>query len=254
MRQALKLRFGLEGTRRPVDDVLGARRVTLVFAHMDDEVNACGLVLRLRAAGADVDLVVLTDGAANPWTDERVVGARTHFECRRDELLRSLQALGVSDVVLPRFPDSKLDAHVDEATRVVAQHLAARRSDLVITFDPAGLNRHRDHCAAHVAAVRAVRTVGSATSLAFLSPPPPFSFVLGCGFRSQAPVELRTLTLTDAERETKARLVEAYASQARTLRLMMLGLPPRAFFRAFPHEWYVWLDPDAARAWLATQR
>ena len=75
--QGLRLRLGVEGTRRAVESFAlpSLRRALLVFAHMDDEINAVGLMRRLRAQGVELDLMVLTDGAANPWTDARVVGA-----------------------------------------------------------------------------------------------------------------------------------------------------------------------------------
>jgi LmbE family N-acetylglucosaminyl deacetylase len=249
--QGLRLRLGLEGTRRPLDEAAlrSVRRATVVLAHMDDEINACGLLARLRAVGCDVDVVVLTDGAANPWTDARVVGARTHFECRRDELRESLRALGITQVTLPGLPDSRLREHLDTATALVTAHLRARQSDLVISFDPSGINGHADHVAAHVASRRALAASAHPTALACITPPPPFSYVLGSRFRSSAPVTIGTLRLSPREHALKVHLCATYASQARTLRLLMLGLPARSFFRLFPWEWYLWLDAPEAAAW-----
>ena len=252
--QGLRLRFGLEGTRTPVEslDLASLRRALVVVAHTDDEINTVGLLSRLRAAGVVVDLLVLTDGAANPWTDAKVVGARSHFECRRDELHAAMKALSVADAVLPALPDGKLAAHLDEATTIVRAELERRSPGLVITFDPGGINGHPDHVAANVAVRRALASSPNTPALAMITPPPPFSWALGTGFRSVTPPTIATLTLTAEERERKARVFDGYRSQWKTLRLLTGGLPPRVFFSLFPAEWFVWLSADAARGW-ATQ-
>lgn len=250
--QALRLRFGLEGDKQPVQvsALTSFRRTTIVLAHMDDEINATGLLSRLRQAGSELDIVVLTDGAANPWTDERVLAGRTHFECRRDELFEAMRVLEISASTLPAYPDSALEQHLAEATALLTQHFAARAPQLVLTFEPSGLNGHRDHIAAHVATRRALVESGVNSALAFITPPPPFSYVLGSGFRSPALAQFRTLTLTPDEHQRKAHLADTvYASQARTLKLLTGGLSAHSFFRLFAKEWYLWLDAPAAVEW-----
>lgn len=252
--QGLRLRLGVEGFRRPVESfsLPSLRRALLVFAHMDDEINAVGLVRRLRAADVEVDLVVLTDGAANPWTDARVVGERTHFECRRDELLEATALLGVNAPVLPALPDSKLNAHLDDATTAVHRVLEQRRPGLVVTFDPKGVNAHPDHMAAHEATKRALARTNEPAALAMLLPPPPFSFALGAGFRSEAPPDVATLRVTDEELELKARVFDGYRSQRKTLKLLTGGLSPRTFFGLFRAEWYLWLSAEQTCGWVGS--
>jgi LmbE family N-acetylglucosaminyl deacetylase len=249
--QALRFRLGLEGLRRPIE-ALGLEqhgRALLVFAHPDDEINAAGLVLRLRAAGVEVDLLVLTDGAANPWTDAEVVGGRSQFECRAEELRASTALLGLKSLRIPGLPDSKLSSHLFEAVTLVSQALSERPPGLVVTFDANGINRHPDHVAAHQAVRRALQGRVEGPALAMLLPPPPFSLALGAGFRWLQQPTVATLTLTDTERETKAKVFDAHRSQWRTLRLLTAGLSPRVFFRLFPHEWFLWLDRSQAAAW-----
>ncbi|MDX2008666.1 MAG: PIG-L deacetylase family protein [Myxococcaceae bacterium] len=241
----------MEGRRVPVETLglPGLERALLVFAHPDDEINAVGLVLRLRAAGVSVELLVLTDGAANPWTDETVVAGRTHLTCRTEELRASMSLLGVDGLTMPALPDSKLQAHLAAATDVVSRTLARGRPGLVVTFDARGVNGHPDHMAAHAAVRTALRGAPASPALAMLLPPPPFSWALGAGFRWQQTPTVATLTLREDELETKARAFEAHRSQQRTLRLLTAGVPPRTFFRRFPREWFLWLSPDEARAW-----
>lgn len=253
--QALRLRLGVEGRRRSVDGlVTGLRRALLVLAHPDDELNATGLIHRLRAGGAQVDLLVLTDGAANPWTDEGVVAGRTHFECRRAELVESARLLGVRELVLPAFPDGKLAAHHPRAVDVAAQHLVATRPEVVITFDRFGINHHPDHVAAHGVTRAALERSGVRAGVAMILPPPPFCWALGAGFRSLEPPTVATLELTADEHEAKARAFEAHRSQWKTLRLLTGGLPPRPFFALFDSEWFLWLDPAETERWLAATR
>jgi LmbE family N-acetylglucosaminyl deacetylase len=249
--QGLRLRLGVEG-RRVALDTLGLaalERALLVFAHPDDEINAVGLVCRLRRAGVQVELLVLTDGAANPWTDEAVVAGRSHLACRTDELRASMAILGAEGLTMPALPDSKLREHLVAAIDVVSQTIARVRPGLVVTFDARGINGHPDHMAAHAAVRSALHTSSTSPALAMLLPPPPFSWALGAGFRWQRTPTVATLTLEGDELEAKARAFEAHRSQQRTLRLLTAGLPPRTFFRHFPHEWFLWLSRDEARAW-----
>lgn len=250
--QALRLRLGVEGHKRPVERLISAlRRVLLVFAHPDDELNAAGLVARLVAQGATVDVMILTDGAANPWTDEAVAAGRTHFECRRAELESSMRVLGMRECVLPAFPDSALREHLPAATDAVTSELQRRQPELVITFDAKGLNDHPDHVATHHAVKGALRRVPSACALAMLLPPPPFCWALGAGFRSTFVPTVATLELTDDEHELKSRVFDGYRSQRRTLKLLTAGLPPRPFFSVFSSEWFLWLNASELKAWAA---
>jgi LmbE family N-acetylglucosaminyl deacetylase len=243
--------LGIEGLPTTLDGS-AFRRALLVVAHMDDEINLCGLVQRLRQYRVDVDIAVLTDGAANRWTDASVVGARSHFECRTEELSASMRLLGMSEAVLPAFPDSRLMEHVASAAEVLRLELSRRAPTLVVTFDPRGLNSHPDHIATHLA-VRGALSAGSTESaLAMVVPPPPFSWLVGAGFRSATVPSLLTLTLSDAEVARKAAVFQVYRSQARTLRLLTAGVPPNTFFRWFRREWYVWLNGDEAARWCAT--
>jgi LmbE family N-acetylglucosaminyl deacetylase len=250
--QGVRLRFGVEGRRTVIEPSALAPlgRALLVFAHMDDEINAVGLISRLCAAGVTVDCLVLTDGAANPWTDQAVVGARTHFQCRSDELGEVARLLGLSALLLPGLPDSRLKEHLSSAVDLTRAAIERLKPGLIITFDPKGVNAHPDHIAAHQAVRGALATSSHRCALAMLLPPPPFSWALGAGFRSGFMPTVATLSLTGDELEQKARVFDTYRSQRRTLKLLTGGLAPRTFFRLFPAEWYLWLSADEACAWV----
>lgn len=130
----------------------GFSRVTVVAAHPDDEtLGASGLLQRLHAAGAEVSLVVATDGeAAFPAADfaERRDLGRT----RRHELRDSLDAQGLHDVepIWLGLPDSGLAACADELTEALGEVVA--RSDLCLLPWPE--DPHPDHQAAGRAALQ----------------------------------------------------------------------------------------------------
>jgi LmbE family N-acetylglucosaminyl deacetylase len=253
--QGLRLRLGVEGRRLPVEALnpSSLRRALLVFAHPDDEINAAGLACRLRGAAVDVDLLVLTDGAANPWTDEAVVAGRTHLACRTEELCASMTVLGLRELTMPALPDAALREHLPAATSAVAEALERLEPGLVVTFDARGINGHPDHLAAHAAVRAALKARSTPPALAMLLPPPPFSWALGAGFRWHRPVTVATLTLRPDELEAKTRAFEAHRSQQRTLRLLTGGLPPRTFFGLFPHEWFLWLGAAEVAAWAGDE-
>ncbi|MDQ6796689.1 MAG: PIG-L family deacetylase, partial [Actinomycetota bacterium] len=99
--------------RLPSFDLSAPRRVVVVSAHPDDEtLGAGGCLMALQHNGAELSLVVATDGeAAYPALDavERSLLGRT----RRAELALALATMGLGDVVVHwlGLPDSALTDH-----------------------------------------------------------------------------------------------------------------------------------------------
>lgn len=128
-------------------------RLVVVAAHPDDETLGAGGFLRAaHAAGADVELVVATDGeAAYPGAsaEERAALGRT----RRDELREALTALGLGPVAVHwlGLPDSGLAAA--EAALVDALQPLLRTADAYLA--PWSGDPHPDHAAAGRAAAAA---------------------------------------------------------------------------------------------------
>ncbi|WP_410663357.1 PIG-L family deacetylase [Amycolatopsis sp. lyj-84] len=134
----------------PAEDV---RRVCVVAAHPDDEtLGVSGLIQRLHARGAEIRLVVATDGeAAFPGSspsERRALGAR-----RRVELLESLRCQGMGDVepVWAGLPDSALIEHEPELSDIVR----AVAADTELCLAPWPEDPHPDHRVAGRAAFRA---------------------------------------------------------------------------------------------------
>ncbi|WP_410652755.1 PIG-L family deacetylase [Amycolatopsis sp. cmx-4-54] len=134
----------------PAEDV---RRVCVVAAHPDDEtLGVSGLIQRLHTRGAEIRLVVATDGeAAFPGSsavDRRALGAR-----RRLELLEALRCQGMEDVepVWAGLPDSALTDNESELTDVVREVAA----DSELCLAPWPEDPHPDHRVAGRAVFRA---------------------------------------------------------------------------------------------------
>jgi LmbE family N-acetylglucosaminyl deacetylase/SAM-dependent methyltransferase len=116
-------------------------RTVVVAPHPDDEsLGAGGLVSGLAAAGATVDVVVCSDGAAAEVVMADGVDLRT---LRRDEVASAVRALtgGRSTVTLLDLPDGQLAHRHDELVERLRPLLAG--ADLVV--GPWPEDGHPDH-------------------------------------------------------------------------------------------------------------
>lgn len=130
----------------------------IVFApHPDDETLGCGgTILRKRAAGADVRLVFLTDGAAaNEWMSREALASM-----RDREAHEAADVLGVphSHVTMLAFRDGELwsafEPAVERVQAILEQHRPAQ------VFIPFNRGEHVDHkatCAIVYEAARRAR-------------------------------------------------------------------------------------------------
>lgn len=113
------------------------REKILAFApHPDDEILGCGGYLALlRKGGADVRVVVVTDGGLGIPRDRPV-------EMRREECRSGLAILGISDVVFWGYPDGQvpLSGRVEEEYRRTVLAFGPNR-----VLVPAPTESHPDH-------------------------------------------------------------------------------------------------------------
>jgi len=136
--------------RLPSFDLSAPRRVVVVSAHPDDEtLGAGGCLMALQRSGAELSLVVATDGeAAYPALDagERNLLGRT----RRAELAQALATMGLGDVVVHwlGLPDSALVDHAGRLRDALVPLLAEADAYLA----PWPEDPHPDHRAVGLAA------------------------------------------------------------------------------------------------------
>ena len=119
-------------------------RALAVGAHPDDIEFGCGATLaRWAAGGAEVHLLVLTDGSKGTWdvtADLATLAAR-----RRGEQLDAAAALGAASVEFLDLVDGELAAGPSERAAVCAA-IRRRRPDVVLGHDPWKRYRlHPDH-------------------------------------------------------------------------------------------------------------
>jgi LmbE family N-acetylglucosaminyl deacetylase len=133
-------------TAAPTIGLPRARRVLVLAPHPDDETLVCGgTAALLAAAGADVRVVVATDGdAATVDLPRAEVGRR-----RRAEVAAACDALGLPAPVRLGLRDGDLAGQRDVLAGELAAHLADHRPELVLL--PWFGDGHRDHRALNVA-------------------------------------------------------------------------------------------------------
>lgn len=127
-----------------------ARRVLVLAPHPDDETLACGGTAALLAAsGAEVRVVVVTDGdAAKVDLPHGELRLR-----RRHEVARACQELGLPAPILLGLPDGAVADRLAALTDEVGAHLDEHRPDVVLL--PWFGDGHRDHQAVNDALAEA---------------------------------------------------------------------------------------------------
>jgi LmbE family N-acetylglucosaminyl deacetylase len=248
---------GVRGLLRPDDPALRlSRRVLVVVAHPDDEVVGAGALLsRLR----DAWVLHVTDGAPR---DPRFMarsfrGTREEYaRARRRELERALALAGVGPDRLLGLGIADQEA-VFEIPRLIEGIARAVREigpELVLTLAYEG--GHPDHDAVALAVRQAVQGIEILEMALYHAGPGTETMTVN--ELLPGPPETR-LVLTDGERDLKRRMIEAFATQAETLRPF---LPPRderfrpappCDFTRPPHEgrlqYEIWEFPIDGKRW-----
>ena len=192
--------------RPPRFDPSAHRRVVVVAAHPDDEtIGAGGALQSLRAAGAEITVVVATDGeAAYPG-----LGAAARRELatrRRAELAAALRVLGLSGAPVHwlGLPDSALADHAVELREALEPLLDGADAYLA----PWPLDPHPDHRAAGLAAAAAAPVTAHGWSY------PIWTWAWTPPDDPTVPWDrAHVVPLDDTARVTRRRAVDCFASQ-----------------------------------------
>ncbi|MFL6233298.1 MAG: PIG-L deacetylase family protein [Thermoanaerobaculia bacterium] len=248
---------GVRGLLRPDDPALRlSPPVLVVVAHPDDEVVGAGaLISRL----ADVWILHATDGAPR---DPRFMargfeGIREEYaRARRRELEDALALVGIGpDRLLGlRIADQEAVFEIPRMIEGIARAVREIRPGTVLTLAYEG--GHPDHDAVALAVWQAVEGIEILEMPLYHAEPG--TEAMAANEFLPGPPETR-LTLTDGERELKRRMIEAFATQAETLRPF---LPPRderfrpappCDFTRPPHEgrlqYEIWEFPIDGKRW-----
>ncbi len=127
----------------PIIGLPAFQRVLVLGAHPDDESLGCGgTIALLRDAGADIHLVVASNGEA---TKGSVKSPDETARLRREEVAAAAAHFGAS-LQLLGLPDGALGGCVEELAHELRDIIDSRRPDVV--FTPWLLDGHPDHQAA----------------------------------------------------------------------------------------------------------
>jgi len=127
-----------------------AKTLVAVFAHGDDETAAAPVLARYAREGAQVYLIIATDGAQGGRHTSIPRGPEL-ARVRGEEARCAAKALGIHAPILLAFPDAQLGSYMDDPARllhVTAQvegELQRLRPDALITWGPDGGTSHPDH-------------------------------------------------------------------------------------------------------------
>ena len=203
-----------------------ADRVLVLAPHPDDESIATGgLLQEARDAGAQLRVVVLTDGDNNPWPQRwvekhwRIEAAdRSRWgERRRAEARAAMRILGMTEDQM-RFlglPDTGLTDLLMQAQPQVIEVLREQFAEFAPTVlvMPALSDRHPDHSAAHILARVALAKCGCSMPL-----------ILTFGVHGNAPDDNNAIvSLSAAQRDTKQTAIFAHTSQMQLSSRRFLG-------------------------------
>jgi LmbE family N-acetylglucosaminyl deacetylase len=147
---------GLRWSSEDAQDLSQTARAIVFAPHPDDEVLGCGGMIALKAiAGADVQVVVMTDGRTS---HARFVEAPTLIQMRRLEALEAGEHLGLnpSAYTFLDFEDQRLHQHAEQAHQRVVEML--QRFNPQQVFVPHRRDRLADHEATFRIVVAALRT------------------------------------------------------------------------------------------------
>ena len=125
-----------------------ARRVLVLAPHYDDEVLGCGgLLSRLVQAGAQVQVLFLTDGAGGHL--EPAADPAAYQRTRYQEAEAVAARLGFAGIRHLDLPDGGLELRRDELAKAYEEALLAHQPDLLLV--PSPLEVSGDHRAAFAA-------------------------------------------------------------------------------------------------------
>lgn len=142
--------------------------IVFVHAHPDDEsLTTGGTIARYTSEGAEVCVVICTDGSLGEIADD--TNAARLAEVRRKEVEEACRILGVKDLRLLGFkdsgmantdgnknPESFINQDLDEVTAKLTEIYRELKPDAVVTYNENGAYGHPDHIRTHQGAVAAL--------------------------------------------------------------------------------------------------
>ena len=132
-------------------------KVLVIAAHPDDEVLGMGgTIAKYTRDGADVKLLIVTDGCTSQYRNEPCLDEI--LIAKKEETRRAAEILGISEVLYGDLPDMKLDVteHI-KVNQVIERVIDSFRPNTVFTHFYGDVNM--DHQCVHRSTLVACRPV-----------------------------------------------------------------------------------------------
>jgi N-acetylglucosamine malate deacetylase 2 len=223
---------------------MARKRLLAVWAHPDDEsFGPVGTMRLARDRGYDSAVLTATRGDAGNAQRVELAPGQTLGDVREDELRAACAVLGVTRVVVWRYPDGGLhDVPPDELAARVLEVMREWSSQIVITFGPDGITGHPDHLAIGAATerafhqLRAERGANEPQQLFYVTIPPQQTIEHPMG-AAPPPKPATAILDVSAYEQAKRDALACHASQRDSWEPLLNNrdwLTIDRFFRAFP--------------------
>jgi LmbE family N-acetylglucosaminyl deacetylase len=221
-----------------------AARVLVVVARPGQELPMAGTLAALDAAGAEVSLLSLTRGEAQPpavsFAGDRLAGIRG------DELAHSAEVLGVDEVTTADYADGQLlAADPDEVEGRIAKAIAQAKPSAIITVsDTSGEDGDSQATAAYVLSAAQAKGSGIARVWTVTRGDRELSWnaMLARPAAAQRPPEPQVAVRIDDETATKGQVLLAHGTQSPDLVRATYPyadrVPSWAYFRFWDREYF----------------
>lgn len=123
------------------------RTLVAIFAHPDDEQTVSPILARYAREGAEVHVVIATDGQRGVREHAGIPAGEALATARAAEARCACERLGIHPPVLLGLVDGDLHTQENKATllREVARLFTELEPDVVVTWGPDGVTGHTDH-------------------------------------------------------------------------------------------------------------
>lgn len=203
-------------------------KIAIILPHSDDELTASILLKRLIDNKKEALLIVLTDGRANQLTELGHCAEKDPYICRTKDQLNALNHIKLHKIFYMMLPDGKLDKYINEASQKINEIFSSYKPDLIITFEPSGMNGHIDHKTSYTITER----INNKLDTLLITSPKPLKW-----FLPSSQVGKRfCIKLSSEEVDLKASMTRSYKSEKKTISQMMLWMPPEIYFRFVNYE------------------
>jgi len=139
-------------------NLLEAKRVLVLAPHPDDETLGCGgTIAKLTAAGAEVHVVVVSDGGKIPLPpgDKQI----DIIEARKKESEEAAKVLGIRQIHFLGYPDGELRGSSEKIGRDISRIIESFKPEILLS--PSPIDHHDDHIAVSKVAEWVVRRNGN---------------------------------------------------------------------------------------------